>query len=390
MGNAAFKEPADIPEEDRSSVFGGAPPSLDGVANLIASGRAKNVVVLVGAGASVSAGIPDFRSPGTGLYHNLQKYNLPDGKPESVFDLEYFRSNPDAFYTLAQELYPSPQRPPTTAHLLLKLLFDHGILRRVYTQNIDGLERQAGLPSELVVPCHGSFDRAHCVECGIDHDAAIIRDSILCGDQPRCSCGGLCKPRIVFFGEKLDDSFKTAKEVDLCIERDPRDEAEIAAANAWKAELVKLDLRANWGLLSPGELSDFKAEKARFEEAQAHAKAALVVECPCDLLLVLGTSLKVAPVSSIPDEVHWLTPRVLINRDVVHAHGEPAPEWPPRSGGDPGFRFDLDDNYRDVLCQQDCDDGAKELIALLGWDRELATLESRLAQAPDALAAQHE
>jgi len=49
----------------------------------------KNVVILSGAGVSVSAGIPDFRTPGTGLYDNLQKYNLPE--PEDVFDLDFYR-----------------------------------------------------------------------------------------------------------------------------------------------------------------------------------------------------------------------------------------------------------------------------------------------------------
>lgn len=53
----------------------------------------------------VAAGIPDFRSPGTGLYDNLQKYDLPS--PESIFDIVYFRRNPQPFYHLAKELYPA-------------------------------------------------------------------------------------------------------------------------------------------------------------------------------------------------------------------------------------------------------------------------------------------
>ena len=51
---------------------------------------------MTGAGISVSAGIPDFRSPKTGLYANLKEYNLPT--PESIFDIEYFRTKPEAFY----------------------------------------------------------------------------------------------------------------------------------------------------------------------------------------------------------------------------------------------------------------------------------------------------
>ena len=67
----------------------------------------RNIIVLAGAGASTAAGIPDFRSPGTGLYDNLQKYNLPT--PESIFSLDYFRKAPDAFYELARDLWPGVQ-----------------------------------------------------------------------------------------------------------------------------------------------------------------------------------------------------------------------------------------------------------------------------------------
>ena len=62
---------------------------IDGIAEYLQRNSCRNVVVMAGAGISVSAGIPDFRSPGTGLYDNLQKYDLPS--PQSVFDLDFFR-----------------------------------------------------------------------------------------------------------------------------------------------------------------------------------------------------------------------------------------------------------------------------------------------------------
>ena len=78
---------------------------------------------MVGAGISVNAGIPDFRTPGTGLYDNLHKYNLPD--PTAVFDINFFRENPAPFYLLARELFPG-QYLPTPTHYFLRLLHEKG------------------------------------------------------------------------------------------------------------------------------------------------------------------------------------------------------------------------------------------------------------------------
>eukprot|EP00493_Phyllostaurus_siculus_P027044 UN27390 len=137
MGNPAFKAVQEIPIEDRESVFQGDSPDIDALIKGLKSKRFKNIVVLAGAGMSVSAGIPDFRTPGTGLYDNLQKYNLPT--PEAVFSIDFFRTNPQPFCDLAKELWPGSLKP-TVSHFFIKLLHDKGLLRRIYTQNIDGLE----------------------------------------------------------------------------------------------------------------------------------------------------------------------------------------------------------------------------------------------------------
>lgn len=109
----------------------------------LTEGNFKNIVILCGAGISTNAGIPDFRSPSAGLYFKLRKYNLP--YPEAVFEGRYFKENPLPFYSLVRELFPSTLTP-TTTHKFFSLLHQKGILRRVYTQNIDALEHLAGLP----------------------------------------------------------------------------------------------------------------------------------------------------------------------------------------------------------------------------------------------------
>jgi NAD-dependent SIR2 family protein deacetylase len=116
--------------------------------------------VLCGAGISTSTGIPDFRSPTTGLYANLARYNLPS--PEAVFDLRFFARNPSPFFELSRELLPRASFAPTPAHHFLRLLEARGALRRCYTQNIDCLERAAGVPPERLVEAHGSFASSRC------------------------------------------------------------------------------------------------------------------------------------------------------------------------------------------------------------------------------------
>ena len=78
-------------------------------------------------------------TPGTGLYDNLQQYNVP--YPEAIFDIDFFHHNPRPFFTLAKELYPSGKYRPNYIHYFARLLSDRGVLLRMYTQNIDGLER---------------------------------------------------------------------------------------------------------------------------------------------------------------------------------------------------------------------------------------------------------
>lgn len=110
----------------------------------------------------IAAGIPDFRSPKSGLYHNLEKYNLPH--PQAIFELDFFIDNPEPFFVLAKQLMPVGFKP-TPSHYFIRLLWEKGLLLRHYTQNVDTLERVAGLPDDVLVEAHGTFHTGHCLKC---------------------------------------------------------------------------------------------------------------------------------------------------------------------------------------------------------------------------------
>lgn len=231
--------------------------TISSVATHLKSGKAKRVVVLTGAGISTSAGIPDFRSPDTGLYSNLARLNLP--YPEAVFDIAFFRENPAPFYMLAQELYPGKYKP-TVAHAFIALLAEKGLLHMLFTQNIDCLERAAGVPPEKVVEAHGSFASQRCIDCKTEYPDEFMREFVKSGDIPYCedqACRGLVKPDITFFGESLPQRF----------------------------------------------------------HMNTH------VPSQADLMIIIGTSLSVHPFASLPDMALEGTPRVLLNMERVGTLG---------------------------------------------------------------------
>jgi NAD-dependent deacetylase sirtuin 2 len=285
---------------------------LRGVAEHIRSGKCSNIIVMAGAGISVSAGIPDFRTPGTGLYSNLAKYDLPH--PTAVFELDFFRSNPEPFYLLAAELYPG-RYPPTPTHHFVKLLHDKGLLLRCFTQNIDSLEAAAGVPADKIVAAHGNFDSARCLS---GHHACVseVKKHVDRGEVMRCArddCDALVKPDIVFFGENLPERF---------------------------------------------------GEKAHSDFPK------------CDLLVVAGTSLAVHPFAGLVNHPGEDVPRLLVNRERVGEADARVRAMAALVGHTAGLGFDFDSetNRRDALFLGDCDDGFRELARLLGWDAELETL----------------
>ena len=123
---------------------------------------------MTGAGISVSAGIPDFRSPGTGLYSNLEKYNLP--YPEAIFEMDYFKKQPEAFYKLAESFLSLDKFDATPTHHFCKMLHDKKMVSHYLTQNIDNLESKAGFKPENLNQAHGANFGAECAKCGEEKD----------------------------------------------------------------------------------------------------------------------------------------------------------------------------------------------------------------------------
>jgi len=231
---------------------------LEGVAQYIASGKCKNIVIMSGAGISRAAGIPDFRSEG-GLYDLIRKSNIDVRRPQDLFTLSYFKKNPKPFYQVVSQLYGGAYRP-TLTHSFIRLLETRRILNACWTQNVDDLERLAGISSWRLIQAHGTLDSQRCTTCNAKLDDRKMKQAVVSGEVPICEkrgCKGFVKPDVVFFGETLPLKF-------------------------W----------LNLPFLKRA-----------------------------DLLIILGTSLAVPPFAFIADRVPKSCPRVVINKEMVWGIG---------------------------------------------------------------------
>jgi len=176
---------------------------------------ARSAVVLTGAGISVPSGIPDFRSPGTGLWEKVD--------PMEVAHIDAWRRDPDRFWEFYGQRFASLiDTRPNSAHEAVAELERRGLIRGVITQNIDRLHRMAG--SERVVEVHGSIEWSRCMECG--GRVALDRVVELLGSgegAPECvACIAPLKPDVVLFGELLPEEAMSeaqalAAEADLMV-----------------------------------------------------------------------------------------------------------------------------------------------------------------------------
>jgi NAD-dependent deacetylase len=156
------------------------------------------VVALTGAGISVPSGIPDFRSPQTGLWANVD--------PMAVAHIDAFRRDPARFWSFYGQRFASLRgKRPNGAHHALVELERRGLLAAVVTQNIDGLHTAAG--TRDLVEVHGSIATSSCLSCGSRYELEIVRGRLDAEPDgvPRCDCGDALKPDVVLFGELLPE-----------------------------------------------------------------------------------------------------------------------------------------------------------------------------------------
>ncbi|CAF0894142.1 unnamed protein product [Rotaria sordida] len=226
--------------------------TLDDAVELIRT--RKNILILTGAGISVSCGIPDFRSR-NGIYARLREEFPELPNPQSMFDINYFTHDPRPFFRFAKEIWPG-QYQPSLAHYFIAELERQDKLLRNYTQNIDSLEHLCSITR--LIQCHGSFSTATCRICHYTVKSDEIKNEILQQKIPYCpKCSKdinntILKPDIVFFGEQLPDDFHKTISID---------------------------------------------------------------KNKCDLLIVMGSSLKVKPVSLVSELLPGDIPQILINRE---------------------------------------------------------------------------
>jgi len=169
----------------------------DDVRDLAALVRAAgSAVALTGAGISVPSGIPDFRTPGTGIWENVD--------PMAVAHIDAWRADPARFWGFYGDRFQTlADKQPNGAHQALAELERRGLLDGVITQNIDMLHRRAG--TRELLEMHGSIATCSCLACGERVPSSVVLAQLADAAVPLCTCGEPRKPDVVLFGEFLPE-----------------------------------------------------------------------------------------------------------------------------------------------------------------------------------------
>ncbi|KAI0186686.1 SIR2-like protein [Xylaria flabelliformis] len=300
--------------------------SIDDAVHLLK--KSHNIVVLTGAGISTSLGIPDFRSKETGLYSQLEKLGLGINDPQEVFNIDVFRDDPTIFYTVAKDILPATKKFSPT-HAFIAMLQEQGKLLTNYSQNIDNIEANAGIMPEKLVQCHGSFATASCQRCGHKVRGDTIFDDIKAGKIPRCGkCIAALRAKGIGPLKRKRSSNSTSKKSRRNFDGFDDDDDDDGTYDIPQAGVMKPDITF-FGEPLPDEFSKRLVKHDRN----------LV-----DLVIVIGTSLKVAPVSEVVPFLPAHIPQIYISRTPV-SH----------------INFDID-------LLGDCDVVVAELCRRAGWD----------------------
>ncbi|KAA8648607.1 hypothetical protein EYZ11_001564 [Aspergillus tanneri] len=302
--------------------------------------ESQNIIVLTGAGISTSLGIPDFRSKDTGLYSQLEHLGLSD--PQEVFDIQVFREDPSIFFSIAKDILPTEKKYSPT-HKFIRLLQDKGKLLTNYTQNIDNIEANAGVLPEKIVQCHGSFATATCVKCKYQVQGSEIFEDIQKGVIPECSsCRKIInEDSLKAQGMKRKRSTNGTQKSRNNDGEDSSDEEEYEIPTP--------------GVMKP-DITFFGEDLPdEFGRRLVHHDRDRV-----DLVIVIGTSLKVAPVAEVPGVLPRNVPQIYISRTVSWHIFKQVPKLTtiqPVSH----TRFDID-------LLGDCDVVVSELARRAGWE----------------------
>ena len=167
--------------------------------------KSSKTFVLTGAGISTESGIPDFRSPNTGLWENID--------PMEALSTTVLYNYPKKFYSQGYKiLLDMTDAKPNRAHYVLAEMERMGFISGIITQNIDNLHQKSG--SQYVLEVHGNTREGSCINCGKKVDLDVLTEKVNNNEiPPRCdNCHGILRPDVIMFGDMLPEDFNIALE----------------------------------------------------------------------------------------------------------------------------------------------------------------------------------
>ncbi|KIW31979.1 uncharacterized protein PV07_03565 [Cladophialophora immunda] len=294
--------------------------TLDHAVSLLKS--SKNIIVLTGAGISTSLGVPDFRSA-NGVYNLLVDSVYDD--PQELFHIDNFKADPEEFFKQAAKVFPKmqglvpadravdPSKPAhdisaplvpkySLTHAFISMLQSKGKLLTNYTQNIDGLELAAGVSPSKLIQCHGTLATATCMSCGKRTTARKYMPVVRAGGVPYCKCtlaDGGPKPRASTKHRGRSGKKKRKRD-----EFEDTDSEDSAAKTDFPKGLLKPDMT-----FFGEDIADSYAPRLKIDKSKV------------DLLVIVGTSLKVEPVNEMLLNIPVTVPQIWISKDRCQREG---------------------------------------------------------------------